>query len=82
MARVSEYVCPSPHFSEGNMACRACGLEHSPLMRCEVAARIAVPNVVPNAEVARSAAWKKAHPEEYRRYQREYMRARRARLPS
>jgi hypothetical protein len=75
------------------MKCRGCGGEHDPRVRCEVAARIAgigiapvggVPNaipnatVVPNSEVARSAAWKKAHPEEYRKYQRELMRSRRA----
>jgi hypothetical protein len=43
------------------------------------AAVVGVPNTsVPNAEAARSAAWKVAHPEEYRKYQRDLMRARRA----
>lgn len=37
-----------------------------------------VPNAVPNTEAARSVAWKRAHPEEYRVYQRDLMRARRA----
>jgi hypothetical protein len=72
------------------MKCRSCGGEHDRLIRCEVAARIAAvvsvanaavpnasaPNTVPNAEEARSAAWKRAHPEEYRKYQRDLMRAR------
>lgn len=76
------------------MKCRACGLAHSSLLRCEVAARIAASNTAPkcefsasnaepqvvHAEAVASNAPKKQRwdREKYNAYQRDLMRERRA----
>jgi hypothetical protein len=64
------------------MKCRGCGAEHDPRVRCEVAARIAgaVPNAVANADMAnaKTTTYQYRDEEARRKYQRELMRARRA----
>lgn len=66
------------------MTCRACGMGHSPLVRCEVWA--ATNRIATNADATNSATNGKTanrrSREAYNRYQRDYMRARRARVPS
>ena len=68
------------------MACKGCGEEHSPMIRCEVAARQRVSNSVSNAkedaavsnpEYLRVKLWREANRDRYNASQRETMRRRR-----
>lgn len=75
------------------MKCRACSCDHQPWVRCEVAARIAGPVKLPsesmanakmanadvaNTEGAEATTYRYRDAEARRVYQRELMRARRA----
>ena len=76
------------------MTCKACRREHSPLVRCEVAARRSAVSDVPatnnvtdcvtdgrelSAAAGRMRRWRDAHLNENRERQRELMRKRRER---
>lgn len=61
------------------MVCRACGVEHGPLVRCEVARRLAdredVPeSVVSVVEARLGKTGNRRSRADYNAYQREYMR--------
>ena len=82
-------VGEAPVLASRAMSCRACGLDHKPTIRCEVAARLAsnakpvtngaVTNAgaVTNDDGKRVRAWRKANPDRYNAYQRDYMKRRR-----
>jgi Zn-finger protein len=59
------------------MSCKACGLVHSPLVRCEVAKRVINANtsVINDAPVInRQVEWQRANKDRYNARMREYMR--------
>ena len=82
---MSEHECPSSHFSEQKLPCRACGEDHSPLLRCEVASRQRMANAawitpVESKNLDNSRTYRYRDREKRRAQMREVMRRRRARL--